>query len=308
VSNLPTVLVCSYSNGKPLLPIQIDGQLPHITLVLGELDSPLESCAIVRALFDTGASMNSGRTGFWLPVLRAHPEILEELYTSDNGDYNPIILGGIVTGQDGDMSKHTTALTLVAKIKLRYETIHHQPVSMTIALGNDIGVNTIVGKPFCKGMQCVHDSFNNTVDAKLLNVAPFPVTEMFPQSYNSHDKVKESGNPTYTSIVSKLDSLIETYCPVKKEQIPSTLGGYLPVKKIRFGETTYATVGLPNDKRPTDPRPRAKALRGININLPPLSDSDKSTLASDATLINGSVTDTSSVDSSLLGDVYESIE
>jgi hypothetical protein len=95
---------------------------------------------------------------------------------------------------------------------------------MTIALGNDIGVNTIVGKPFCKGMQCVHDSFNNTVDAKLLNVAPFPVTEMFPQSYNSHDKVKESGNPTYTSIVSKLDSLIETYCPVKKEQIPSTLG------------------------------------------------------------------------------------
>jgi hypothetical protein len=308
VSNLPTVLVCSYSNGKPLLPIQIDGQLPHITLVLGELDSPLESCAIVRALFDTGASMNSGRTGFWLPVLRAHPEILEELYTSDNGDYNPIILGGIVTGQDGDMSKHTTALTLVAKIKLRYETIHHQPVSMTIALGNDIGVNTIVGKPFCKGMQCVHDSFNNTVDAKLLNVAPFPVTEMFPQSYNSHDKVKESGNPTYTSIVSKLDSLIETYCPVKKEQIPSTLGGYLPVKKIRFGETTYATVGLPNDKQPTDPRPGAKALRGININLPPLSDSDKATLAGDAALINGSVTDTSSVDSSLFGDVYESIE
>jgi hypothetical protein len=67
-------------------------------------------------------------------------------------------------------------------------------------------------------------------------------------------------------------------------------------------------VGLPNDKQPTDPRPRAKALRGININLPPLSDSDKATLAGDAALINGSVTDTSSVDSSLFGDVYESIE
>jgi hypothetical protein len=116
VHNLPTILVCSYNNGKPLLPVAIDGALPHITLALGPLDAPLETVPVIRVLYDTGASMSSGYAGFWLPIFKAHPYILEELHSSDNGDYNPIILGGIVTGNDGDMSKHTTALTLVAKI------------------------------------------------------------------------------------------------------------------------------------------------------------------------------------------------
>jgi hypothetical protein len=298
------VLVCSYNNGKPLLPVQIDGQLPHITIALGDMDTPLESCVIIRPLFDTGASMNSGFAGFWLPIFKCHPDILVELHTSENGDYNPIILGGVVTGNDGDMSKHTTALTLVAKIKLHYETIHHQPALMTIALGNDIGVNTIVGKPFIKGLKCVHDSDNNTVDAKLLNVGPFPVTEMFPQRYNSHEKLKDSGDPTYSAIVSKIDSLIAAYCPSKKTSVPSSLCGYAPVKKIRFADHTDITVD-PVPSRPTDPRPRARALRnlnGIEVNLR----ENASDFSGEVGL--GAITDSSSVDSSLNGGAYEAIE
>ena len=88
----------------PILPVQIDGQLPHITLVLGSMDTALENCPMIRCLFDTGACLSSGYAGFWLPILKAHPECIADLFTLDNGDYALIILGGVVTGNDGDMS------------------------------------------------------------------------------------------------------------------------------------------------------------------------------------------------------------
>jgi hypothetical protein len=53
VSNLPTVLVCSYNNGKPLLPVQIDGQLPHITIALGDMDTCPSRVVSSFALFLT---------------------------------------------------------------------------------------------------------------------------------------------------------------------------------------------------------------------------------------------------------------
>jgi hypothetical protein len=86
---------------------------------------------------------------------------------------------------------------------------------------------------------------------------------MFPQRYNSHKKLKDSGNPTYAAIVSKINSLIAAYYPSKKTSVPSSLCGYAPVKKIRFGDNTNITVG-PVPSRPTDPRPRARALRNLN--------------------------------------------
>lgn len=107
---------------------------------------------------------------------------------------------------------------------------------MTIAIGRDVGVNTIVGKPFIKGLQCVHDSGNNSVIAKVLNVAPFPVTEMFPQRYNNHDKLTDSSDPTYSTIISKLDALTAMLCPKKQSSVPSStiMVGYKPVKRVRF--------------------------------------------------------------------------
>ncbi|KAL3785603.1 hypothetical protein HJC23_004751 [Cyclotella cryptica] len=198
---------------KPILPVQIDGQLPHITLVLGTMDTALENCPMIRCLFDTGACLSSGYAGFWLPILKAHPECIANLFTSDNGDYTPIILGGVVTGNDGDMSRHTTQLNLVARLKLRYETTTHQPITHTIAIGSHVGVNTILVKTFIKSLDCHYDATSSVVEAKLLNVAPFPVTDMFPQRYDCTDKVSQSSGRTaknYSSIVSILDRVHNT--------------------------------------------------------------------------------------------------
>ena len=204
--NYPAIVILSATCKAPLLPVDLDCKLPHISIVLGGLEDSLEQCAVVRALYDSGASLTSGYAGFWLPILKAHPEIIVEMYSSKGGEYTPIVLGGIVVGDDGDMKGHTTELDIVVKVKLRYETVTHQPVAHTIAIGSSVGVNTIVGKPFQKALQCIHDSYNGTVEARLLDTAPFVVTEMHPQRYDTTDKVKgASGNPNYAAIVQTLE-------------------------------------------------------------------------------------------------------
>ena len=178
---------------------------------------------MIRCLFDTGACLSSGYAGFWLPILKAHPECIADLFTSDDGDYTPIILGGVVTGNDGDMSRHTTRLNLVVRLKLRYETTSHQPITHTIAIGSHVGVNTILGKTFIKSLHCHYDATSSVVEAKLLNVAPFPVTDMFPQRYDCTDKVSQSSGRTaknYSSIVSVLDHIQNT---MLNSVVPATL-------------------------------------------------------------------------------------
>jgi hypothetical protein len=117
-----------------------------------------------------------------------------DVYTLDKGEFQSIILGGIVGGADNDMQgHHTTELNLVVKRKLRYETKNHQPV------------NTIFGKPWFNALQCVYDCYNQTVDAGLLNAPPFKVTDIYHQRYDTNDKVATpSTNPTYAAIISKL--------------------------------------------------------------------------------------------------------
>lgn len=102
-----------HHDNKPLLPVQIDGQLLHIALVLGFIDTAIENCLMIYCLLDTGACMSSGYNVFWLTIQKAHPECIADLYTSDNCEYNPLVLGVVVTDQDVNMSNHTMKLTLV---------------------------------------------------------------------------------------------------------------------------------------------------------------------------------------------------
>ena len=118
------------------------------------------------------------------------------------------------------MTNHTTALTLVVKLHLRYETTNHQPVTHTIAIGPSVGVNTIIGKPFLQSLQCVYDSYNNVMEARLLDTAPFNIVDLQPQRYKTDQLVvRSSVNPSYASIIKKLrdyESILTT-----RKQLPS---------------------------------------------------------------------------------------
>eukprot|EP00956_Cyclotella_meneghiniana_P020206 scaffold35356_cov44-Cyclotella_meneghiniana.AAC.2 len=184
----PIFVYNSRDNNAPPLPAAIDNRLPHITITLGELATSIETCPQVRCLYDSGACVSSGYWGFWKTILENHPECIVDLFVSDGGQYSPIVLGGIVTGDDGDMAGHTCKLNIVVNLKLRYETITGQPVTHKIALGKDVGVNTILGMPFIDKFQCTYDGYNEVVEAKILDSTPFKVTRMVPQRYNTGDR------------------------------------------------------------------------------------------------------------------------
>ena len=103
-----------------------------------------------------------------------------------------------------------TWLNLVAHIKLHYNTANHQTVHHSIAVSVHVGVNTIISKMFLKSLMFNHNATAGIVKAKLLSSAPFPVTDIFLQDYDSNNEVTKSSpslNPNYASIVSKLDDL-----------------------------------------------------------------------------------------------------
>jgi hypothetical protein len=192
--------------GKPVLPAKIDNQLPFIVLTLGKLDTPEEECPSIRALVDTGAGISTGYWGFWAPILKHHPDAVQNIHTVADGKYAPIVLGGVVTGKDGDMSEHTTELTVVVDVNLRYETHHGQAVIHSIAMGNHVGVNTILGKGFIKAFGCIVDMNSGAVESKVLRCKPFAITEMFPQRYDTDGKVSvKPPNPNYAGIVKQVD-------------------------------------------------------------------------------------------------------
>eukprot|EP00956_Cyclotella_meneghiniana_P009863 scaffold13641_cov42-Cyclotella_meneghiniana.AAC.7 len=99
---------------------------------------------------------------------------------------------------------HTCELTIVAKFIVRYCTVTGQPVTMTIALGRDIGVNTILGRPFIKSLQCVYDDYNAIVEARLLDASPFNVLFMVPQRYTTNKNNCKDGCSHNSDIVAAL--------------------------------------------------------------------------------------------------------
>jgi hypothetical protein len=95
---------------KPILPVKIDNNLPFITLILGSPDAPIEECPAVRVLVDTDAGLSTGYWGYWSHLLKAHPDCVENMWTVADGVHGPVVLGGVIVGDGGDMTNHTTEL------------------------------------------------------------------------------------------------------------------------------------------------------------------------------------------------------
>jgi hypothetical protein len=201
------VLINNNRPAAPILPVPIDNQLPHIIITLGELSDSLETCPTFRGLYDSGASCSTGSFDFWLPILKGHPSCIEEIHTSEKGEYHPIVLGGIVSGEKGREFTADLTMTVNVKLKLRYTTKSGQPVSHIIALGKHVTVNTILGNSFIKSLHCVYDAAIGIVEAKMLDAPPFKVVNCIPQRYSTADKIETNASPTYASIIKTLEEI-----------------------------------------------------------------------------------------------------
>jgi hypothetical protein len=158
---------------KPLLPISIEANLPHIAL---PIDQNLEASSIsILVAYDTCAAINVGYLGHHLPIAEKFPQVVKSLmYAADK--YSPLVLSGIVTDTEGKSTvKPTTTLPAIIEYWLPFRTKEGHRTTLKIALGHHVSVNTIIGMPMIKPFKLSLDLSDNVVEAGILDTEPFPV-------------------------------------------------------------------------------------------------------------------------------------
>ena len=180
----------AYGEKKPL-PISIMTTLPHFRLPLGKAGGRRDPMSI-WCMYDTGSALNVGYLPFHKFIMEKFPENVKATYSAHTGEYNAIILSGIVSGRkeknDSTVSKeeleeYQTSLPLVVEYYLPF---HHrfgvhearEELTIRIALGNGTSVNTIIGLSTMKAAKLNFCVIDDVVTSKHWEIEPMPVTYM----------------------------------------------------------------------------------------------------------------------------------
>lgn len=198
-------------NSRPVLPVPIQSNFPHMNLQLGtDLDNA--DCPRISVVIDTAASLTTGRSAFFFELARKFPHCVAAVYTAKT--YAPITLSGII--RSGDNAPITSELPVGFAFHMPYKTKDGEPTQFIVACGPDVAVNCILGLPFMKATKLIFDSSDHVVDCKLLDCPPFPVEyKRAVASVPTLDRAPSSVNfSTYKSFIDQLNVLETTIASV----------------------------------------------------------------------------------------------
>jgi hypothetical protein len=191
---------------KRMMPITIQSNLPHIVLQFGP-DLDMADCPQVRCAIDTCTALTTGNFHFFAAVAKRYLHCLVKLLTPE--DYAPIILSGIVQANDAAV---TTELEVGFQFHLPYCTSGGNSLSLLIATGPNVLVNTSIGLPLMKATGIILYFVDNVAGCKHLDCPPFPMD--FGHTSN-HVPVMEAPAhhlcPTKTLILQELNNLEHWY-------------------------------------------------------------------------------------------------
>ncbi len=164
--------VSCLATGSPLkrmMPITIQSNLPHMALQFGP-DFDMADCPQVRCAVDMCAALTTGNFHFFSALAKHYPHCLAKLLTPAN--YAPIILSGIVQANNAGV---TMELEVGFLFHLPYCTSGGDSLSLLVATGPNVSVNTIIGLPFIKATGMILDFVNNVAECKHLDCPSFPM-------------------------------------------------------------------------------------------------------------------------------------
>lgn len=147
---------------KPPLPISFDPNVPHISMSIGKDDN---SSFKISLAYDTAAQLNVGYAGFHLSIAKAFPSVVKNLIWAKD-EFSPLSLSGVV--KEEKSTSTSTELSAIIEYYTTYTTKDGAPVTLQIALGNNVGVNTILGLSTIKNAAISMD-----LDAKVFQVGLF---------------------------------------------------------------------------------------------------------------------------------------
>lgn len=179
------------------IPVAITSCLPTIDLRLGTATDP-PSPTVLTVLLDTCAGLNSGSYVFHKALADIYPNCVADFVEFDN-DLNPFepvrLTGAITDPSDYDPASLHGSLRAVITYHLPYTFVDGSPVKLSIALGTEVSVNTIVGWPFVASVRGLIDCGSNTFLARDLGNTSFSITPAVPLLTDSI--------PTHTTLPSR---------------------------------------------------------------------------------------------------------
>jgi len=204
---------------KPMIPIAIHSNLPHIIMQFGPTldcpNSPSICCAV-----DSCATLSTGNFHYVASLAKRFPHCLAKVFAPQ--DYAPIVLSGVVQSQQQEAV--TTELEVGFQFHLPYKTTQREDAPLLIGTGPNVSINTILGLPFMQGTGMILDLVDNTAECKYLDCPPFPID--FRRTLNH---VLVTDEPSATVQLVKSTKIIEEIkhleCYIKaKVQAPGSRG------------------------------------------------------------------------------------
>jgi hypothetical protein len=159
------------NSSRPLLPIPLTTNLPHIKLGLGLPDSSFKPTTM--AIIDTAAALTTGNSSYHLMIAEKFPMLIKSIVW-EKDQYSPITLSGIVNESDTN-KKIQTDLPAVIEYHMPYYTADGGPTSLKVAIGKQVSVNLILGLTFLQATNTQIDLNDNVADCKLLSSKPFEI-------------------------------------------------------------------------------------------------------------------------------------
>ena len=218
------------------IPVAITPTLPTIDICLGEPDN--QTTLPLPALLDTCASLNSGLYSFHRHIATTHPACVHSFidFNDSSQPFEPVRLTGAVTDTTSfDPNDFRGLLRAVVTYILPYTFSDGSPVHLSIALGDDIAVNTILGWPFCHAVHGLLDCRSSTFLARQLN-ATFPV----------HLRPPSNPQPPPSAAVDPQHSLLTEPKPTPRPTIDNR-PAWLSRKKVHFPDSDLHTLAQTAD-------------------------------------------------------------
>jgi hypothetical protein len=223
---------------KPMMPIAIHSNLPHIVIQFGPIlecpHSPSICCAV-----DSCAALSTGNFHYFASLAKCFPHCLAKVFAPQ--DYAPIVLLGVVQSQQQEAV--TTELEVGFQFNLPYKTTQGEDASLLIATGPNVSVNTILGLPFMQGTGMILDLVNNTAECKYLDCPPFPID--FRRKLN-HVPVTDEPSATVQLVESTkiIEDIKHLECSVEAKVQARGSRGNLTEPAVHFGMKSAARAAL----------------------------------------------------------------
>ena len=191
---------------KPMMSIAIYSNLPHIVMQFGMTlncpNSPSICCAV-----DLCAALSTGNFHYFASLTKRFLHCLAKVFAPQ--DYAPIILSGVV--QSHQHEAIITELEVGFQFHLPYKTSTGEDLSLLIATGPHISVNTILGMPFMQGTGMILNLVSNLAECKYLDCPAFSID--FQRTSN---QFPVTDKPSTTVQIAKLATIIEQIVYLKR--------------------------------------------------------------------------------------------